>query len=33
MAVKRKGLLEVTAKKRKALTVKMERVTLVGRGT
>jgi len=32
MAVKRVGMLEVSVRKMKALTVKMETVTLVGKG-
>jgi hypothetical protein len=32
MAVKRMGMLEVSVRKMMALTVKMERVTLFGKG-
>jgi len=32
MEVKRMGMLEVTVRKMKALTVKMETVTLIGKG-
>ena len=32
MSVKRMGMLEVSVKKMKALTVKMETVTLIGKG-
>jgi hypothetical protein len=33
MAMNRMGMLEVIGKKMKALTVKMGRVTLIGKGT
>jgi hypothetical protein len=33
MAVKRTGMLGVIVRKMKALTVKMETVTLIGKGT